>query len=224
MKNIALLLLLLLVVPAFSQEDVNGFDMTESFEDVKPKHSYSIDIGLPVGTSNKAFQSWMDGLLNISTHYYYSLPSNFSIGAGIRYTYFRVNQFRVPEPAHGGVHGVSTFLRLGYEKFHTTRFGTDVALKVGYEQMNYTTDALRELGKKMNFGTMFIEPSFSLILTASEFTSYRLNIAYAVQGYAFNNDRVGINSKGGYGGADFKSATQFISFGFGFTYYFKQHI
>ena len=198
--------------------------MDDTYDDIKPKHSFSIDIGLPVATANKAYRSWMDGLVNVSTHYYYSLPNNLSVGAGIHYSYFKVDEFKVPEKTYGGINNLGAFVRVGYEKFHTMRFGTDFSLKAGYVHSMYNTDKLRAKGNTVNFGSIYAEPVVGFILTAGEFISYRLNIGYTFQGNAFNNDRIGIDNKGGLSGKDFTAPTQFMTFGFGFTYYFKQRL
>ena len=207
----------------FSQDEVYDYD-ENFYDDITPKHSFSLELGLPVSTSNKAYQSIMMGLINFAPFYQFTLQNHLSFGAGVNYSYFRANEFKVPEKVVGGLHNVGAFVKVGYEKFHTMRFGTTAAVKVGYTQTHFTTDLNRtNNGGPVVIDGIYIEPNFGLVLSAGEFISYSLVVGYAFQGYNFNTSHIGIDSKGGFSAADYSKSTQFMSFGFGFTYYIKQY-
>jgi hypothetical protein len=224
MKNIWLFITCVtLSMSVFSQDD--EYDMDENiYGDIIPKHSFTIELGLPVGTSNKAFQSIMQGLVRISPYYQFTLKNHLAFGIGANYNYFKVNPFRVPEKVTGGFHSAGGFVKVGYEKFHSMRFGTDYGLKIGYNSNQFATDSnATNLGGPFVTNAFFIEPTIGLVLTSGEFTSYRFVVGYTYSGNDFNTTNLGIKSAGGYTPSDFSKNTQFMTFGFGFTYYFKQY-
>ena len=207
----------------YSQDELYDFD-ENFYDDIHPKHSFSLELGLPVSTSNKPFQKVMMGLINFAPYYQFTLQNHISFGAGLNYSYFRANEFKVPEKVIGGVHNVGAFVKVGHEKFHSMRFGTTAAIKVGYTQSHFTTDLNRTVnGGPVAIDGIYIEPNFGLVLTAGEYISYSLVVGYAFQGYQFNNTHLGIDAKGGFSAADYAKSTQFMTFGFGFTYYIKQY-
>lgn len=208
---------------ATAQED--GYDIDENiYDDIVPKHSFHIELGLPVGTSNKAFQSMLQGMMKFAPYYQFTFQNHISIGAGADYSFFRVDKFRVPEAVTGGIHNVGGFLKVGYEKFHSMRFGTDFGVKVGYSNAFFITDKNKTLlGKPNSINTIFVEPTAAVVLTAGEFTAYKFVVGYMFQGYDYRTQQLGISATGGYKPADLNHATQFMTFGFGFTYYFKQY-
>lgn len=224
MKNIWLLFACVgLSIGAFAQED--EYDIDENiYGDIIPKHSFTIELGLPVPTSNKPFQSIMQGFVRLSPYYQFTLKNHLAFGVGANYNYFKVNQFRVPEKVSGGVHIAGGFVKVGYEKFHSMRFGTDFGVKLGFNTNQFVTDSnATNLGGAYVVNTYFVEPTIGLILTSGEFTSYRFVVGYNYQGNDFNTQNLGINSTGGYKESDLSKKTQFMTFGFGFTYYFKQY-
>ncbi len=201
------------------------FDFDENiYDDIHPKHSFSLELGLPVSTSNKPYQSMMMGLINFAPYYQFTLQNHLSFGAGVNYSYFRANEFKVPEKVIGGLHNVGAFGKIGWEKFHSMRFGTTAAVKVGYTQTHFVTDLNRtNNGGPVSIDGIYVEPNFGLVLTAGEFISYSFVVGYAFQGYSFKNSHLGIDAQGGFSSSDYSKSTQFMSFGFGFTYYFKQY-
>ncbi len=206
----------------FAQDE--AFDYDENiYDDIVPKHSFSLELGLPVSTSNKPYQSMMMGLINFAPYYQFTLQNHLSFGAGVNYSYFRANEFKVPQKVVGGLHNVGIFGKVGWEKFHSMRFGTTAAVKVGYTQSHFTTDLNKVNGGPVVIDGIYVEPNFGLVLTAGEFISYSFVVGYAFQGYNFNTSHLGISAQGGFSAADYSKNTQFMTFGFGFTYYIKQY-
>lgn len=189
---------------------------------ITPKSSFNVELGLPNTLANKPFSSMIQGLLNTGIYYQYAFDNSLAIGAGIRYSFFEVNQFKVPEPIDGGFHSAGAFVKVSREKFHTDRFGTDMGVKVGYTKNFISTDLNKTLGQNpQQVDAVYIEPCIGLILTADEFTSFRLHVGYAIQGFGFRPDLLGTQMDGGYDEAQFQKSTQYLIVGFGFTYYFK---
>ena len=189
---------------------------------VTPGHTFNVELGLPNGMGNKPFRSIMQGLVNCAPYYQYALPNSLAFGVGLRYTFFDVNEFKTPEPIYGGMHTVGGFVKLSREKFHSDRFGTDLGVKIGYSQNFIVTDLNKELGRNpLSFDAGFVEPTIGLVLSADEFTSYRLTIGYTFQGFSFDPEQLGTAMDGGWEASELNKVTHFLTIGFGFTYYFK---
>jgi hypothetical protein len=211
------ILLCCVAAKAFAQDE------EPAYADITPKHSFTIELGLPVSTVNKPFKGIMQGLLNVSPYYQFTLQNHFSVGIGGHYSYFKINEFKTPQKVTGGMNSFGGFIKVGHEKFYNMRFGTDIGVKVGYTDHLFTTDTNTVRGGPVSVMSTFVEPSVGLVLTADEFTSFRFVVSYAFYGFGFRPDQLGLTTNGGYDPADFSKVTQFVSFGFGFTYYFKQY-
>jgi hypothetical protein len=189
---------------------------------IDPKYTFNVEIGLPVSVTNPLFGDVMQGLVNVSPYAQYSFPFHFHIGAGIKYSYFTINEFSVPEPRFGGVHSTGGFLKLGWDKFHSDRFATDLGVKVGYNQAFFTSYQSKGINvKNVQVGSSLLEATIGFILSADERNSYRWIIGYGIHGAGFRPDHIGLSSNGGYDPAKFNNVTSYLLVGFGYTYYFK---
>lgn len=189
---------------------------------VTPKHTFNVELLLPNGMGNKPFSSVFHGLVNCSPYYQYALPNSLAFGVGLKYTYFDLNEFKTPEPIYGGMHTAGAFVKISMEKFHSDRFGTDIGVKVGYSMNYMSTDLNKAKGHNpVTFDAGFVEPTIGLILSADEFTSYRLTIGYTIMGYGFKPYQLGTDLDGGWDHSEYSKPTHYLLIGFGFTYYFK---
>ena len=207
----------------FAQDEIEDID-DAIYTRINPKHSLTLELGLPIGLSNKGFKGFLQGMVNFSPYYHYNFKNNISVGVGANYNFFWINHVLSPDKNNvGAIHSLGAFIELGYEKFYTDRIGTDFSVKTGYSQLNFYSVNNRALG----LGTptkniTFIEPTFSFVITADEFSSFRWNLGYAIQNYTFNPSSLGFTDAKEYSSDDYQKSTQFFSFGFGYTYYFKQ--
>jgi len=190
---------------------------------IEPKHTVTIELGLPNGFSNPAFKSIMQGLVNFSGYYQYDFKNHLTVGGGVRYSYYTVNEFKVPSPVYGGLHSVGGFLKVGWQKFFSDRFATDLGVKVGVSRQYFDTDRNDTLGRNpLQVDGMYTEPSFGLILTADETNSYRFFASYGFFGFSFNPSMLGLQTNGGYNSSDLSKVTGTLIIGFGYTHYFKK--
>jgi hypothetical protein len=186
------------------------------------RHTYNIELSLPNTISNKAFEDIMQGLVNASTYYQYTFNSGINLGAGVRYAYFTINEFRVPEPVSGGLHSGAAFLKFGWQKFFNETLALDIGIKAGYNQNYFVTNLNDSLGvNPFQLNTIYTEPALGLILMADERTSYRFYLGYGLQDFAFLPSMLGLSSSGGYVGDKVKSKSGYLLFGFGFSFYFS---
>lgn len=200
------------------------------FGQMEPKHTFTVELGMPVPVANKSFRV-MSGIVALAPYYQYRLPNSLAFGAGVNFHYLQVNKFKVPssEPAMGGMYSGGIFVKVGHEKFHNERFATDLGVKIGYSQTYFDTDFNDSIyGAPQKTNSITISPTLGLILNVDEYSSYRLTIGYAIQGFGFSPQRLGISSNAGYLNGmvfdpnTFNKPTQYLIFGFGFTHYFSK--
>lgn len=205
----------------YSQEESQEED---TYAMVRPKHTFSLELGMPVSMRNNLFSELMRGVINVSPYYHFNFQNNISLGLGVNYNFFWVNHVLAPDPKNtGGIHSGGVFGKLGYEKYYTERFGTDIGVKIGYANHYYVSDLNKAISSKppVNSSTFF-ESTIAFILTADEVTSYRWIVGYAIQNYTFNPTMLGYKDESRFTNASTKSLTQFLTVGFGFSYYFNQ--
>lgn len=208
------------VIAQDDEDDVDDAVYTR----ITPKHSLTIELGLPIGIANKGFNGFLQGMVNFSPYYHYNFKNNISVGVGANYNFFWINHVLSPDKDNvGSIHAIGAFVECGYEKFHTDRIGTDFSIKTGYSKLNFYSVNNRESGVETpTKNILFIEPNFSFIISADESSSFRWNLGYAFQNYKFDPTYLGFPDTKEYHTSDYNKSTQFLSFGFGYTYYFNQ--
>lgn len=210
LKKLYILILLLVTCDVVAQQ-------------IEPKHTFNVELGLPNAMVNKPFGAYMQGLINVAPYYQFRLKNSIAFGAGIRYAYFGVNQFKVPQKTLGGMHSFGSFVKVSHEKFHTDRFSTDLGVKVGYTQNYFVTnrnDSLNQNPYQVN--SILIEPTAEFSLVADEQVAYSLIVSYAFHGFSYKPNMIGLQTFGGYEQSEFQRVTSYLTIGFGFTYYFKE--
>jgi hypothetical protein len=191
-------------------------------QNISPKASFHANFGLPVNTANESFKGIMQGLFNSSVHLQYTLENSLCFGLGANYTYFSLNEFKIAEANKGGLLMPSAFVKIGQEKFHSSNFGTDCGVKMGYTMNLFKSDSiLVNEGKARQLGSLYVEPTVGFMLTIDENTTIKLAIGYVVQNFGFEPTRMGLASNGAYDPNNFGVPTQYLTIGFGYTHYFK---
>ena len=64
-------------------------------QDMEIDDSFVFELGLPNGFVNAPFKNIMQGVVYVSPMYQYTLKSGILFGAGVHYSYFNINQFRI---------------------------------------------------------------------------------------------------------------------------------
>lgn len=190
---------------------------------VEPKYTFNVELTLPGAVVNEPFNAIMQGLASGAVYGQYSFPFHLNIGAGVKYSLFTINEFKVPSPVYGNMQSGTGFMKIGWDKFHNDRFATDVGVKVGYTEHFVFTDVNKANGNNpWRVNSTNLEATLGLILTADEKTSYRLVLGYGGYGFGFKPEMIGLASNEGYNPANFSKPTQYFILGFGYTYYFGQ--
>jgi hypothetical protein len=196
-----------------------------SFGQIEPKHTFTMEVGMPIATANPFFKGVMKSIVNLSPYYQFRFKNSFTLGAGANYSYLQVDKFKVPtaEPAKGGVHTIGGFVKVGHEKFHNEQFATDFGVKIGYNKTYFNTDFNDSIyGKAQTVNSVSVTPMLGLILSVDEFSSYRFTIGYAFNGFGFSPQRLGIQTNAGYNVSEYSKPSQCLIIGFGFTHYFSK--
>lgn len=190
---------------------------------IEPKHTFNIELGLPNSFTNKPFHQIMQGLVVMSPQYQYTMKFGLAFGVGVRYQYFQINQFKLPEFTTGGMHSFGAYFKLGYQKFFTEKFEFDGGIKVGYTQNMFKSNWLDTLDiKYYQVPAIFVEPIAKFSLLADERVSYGFFVAYAFQGFGFKPQMIGRDSFGYDTEKHNKVNSSFLTVGFCFSYYFKE--
>lgn len=191
-------------------------------QNMDAKFTFNIELGLPTTIGNKPFSDIMQGLANCAIYGQYNTPFEMNFGLGIRYSLFPIYQFAVTEDIGGESHIGTAFIKVGWERFHSKIFATDLSIRAGYSQNFFVTNFNKDLGQNpVVLESTYIEPSLGLILTVDEWNSYRFHVGYAFQGYGFRPQLLGLQSNEGYDVSEFNKLTQYLVVGFGYTYYFN---
>ena len=206
---------LLLVVFAWLQGSYTAQDM--EIDD-----SFVLELGLPNGFVNAPFKNILQGVVYVSPMYQYTLRSGLMFGAGMHYSYFNINQFRINQKISGGMHNGAAFIKLGHEKFWTPSLATDIGVKAGFAQSAFVTDTLKSMGITYNSKqSVYIEPNIGICLAADVNASFRLTIGYAFYGFGFKPWDIGINSDLGYSASELNKLSSYLIVGFGYSRYFN---
>jgi hypothetical protein len=191
---------------------------------IEPKHSFTIELGLPNSVSNKLFREIMQGLVHVSPYYQYAMKNGIAFGIGGRYSYFAINEFRVPSKVYGGNHSYGGFLKFGHEKFYSPIFAMDIGIKMGFNQNTFYSDLLRSKEiDQINKPNFYLEPNIGLILASSEVDTYRLSLGYSFLGYSFKQSDIGFDDTNdmGYSESDKRQKSTFFTIAFGYTHHFN---
>jgi hypothetical protein len=191
-------------------------------QDMEIDDSFVLELGLPNGFVNAPFKNIMQGVVYVSPMYQYTLRSGLMFGAGMHYSYFNINQFRINQKISGGMHNGAAFIKLGHEKFWTPSLATDIGVKAGFAQSAFVTDTLKSMGITYNSKqSVYIEPNIGICLAADVNASFRLTIGYAFYGFGFKPWDIGINSDLGYSASELNKLSSYLIVGFGYSRYFN---
>lgn len=196
------------------------FSMAYSQKDFTPNGSFKIEIGLPNNVTNKAFKELMQGLAIVTPSYQYTFDNSLSIGAGLRYGFFNVNEFKNNIGMNGALHTTGAFIKIGQEKFYG-KFGLDYGVRIGYSMNFFATNKNKELhGKPFVDNSGFVEPTIGFGLMASENSSFRLALGYAFHTFKFRPELMGVDKFSGIDPSSLDEITTYFTIGFGYSFYF----
>lgn len=213
MKYILSFILIVLICNQFYSQETNK------------KSSFTVEVAMPPVFSNESFKGVVKPIVYVSPFYQHRVKGSFALGFGVHYTYWQLNQFKVPvsEPVKGGINNLGVFIKPSFEKFYSDLFGLDFGVKVGYSQTYFNTDFNDSLsaGAQM-VESLHIAPTVGFIFNnEEEGDAYRFTLGYHIQGISYNPSRLGVSTFSGYDPAKFSNPLGYLVVGFGYTHYFK---
>ncbi|PHR49145.1 MAG: hypothetical protein COA32_03595 [Fluviicola sp.] len=188
--------------------------------DFAPTGSFKVELGLPNIATNNAYRELMQGLVVVTPSYQHTFDNTFSIGGGLRYSYFNVNQFKNNAGISGGMHMTGVFGKIGVEKFYGN-FGVDYGIRIGYAMNLSTTNAIQDsIGGPYISDGGFVEPTLGLSLMSTENSSFRLALSYAFHAFIFKPEHIGLEDFSGLNPDKLDALSTYFTIGFGYSYYF----
>lgn len=218
---VSLLLLACSISTVQAQDDNPDNFYATTLSEINPKHSFTMELGLPVILGNKFNRSYMAGLVYFAPYYQFTFENHLAIGAGAFLNYTQINSIGISENIWGSNTILGGFGKIAYEKFYNARFGMDMGVKMGFAHAIYQSNKLKEAGRKSTGDGFYVEPNVGLIVTVAEKSSFRFFVGYNFLGMPFDNHSIAMESDGGMAGNDFKKFQQHLTFGFGYTFYAK---
>jgi len=192
----------------------------------KPKGSIYVETTIPTNEKNLAFQNTMEGLFHGGIGYQHSIWKGLTLGAGVNYSFFKINQFSLGQSiGNGGMHIPAVHLKIGYEKFTTERVSFYGGIRGGMSSIHVVNDSCEaNLGGPYQTYTPFVEALFELtILTESgSQDAFNLSLGYSLYFKEYNADFLCRETLTGLIPEASDGIIRFLSIGFGYRYYFDK--
>lgn len=183
------------------------------------KLNVTMELTLPSGRANAPYRAYLNGLINVQPKLQYKFAKQWFAAVGPKYSYYTISEFKVPTKTTGGAHTYGGFVELGWQSWQTPRLALEFGVKTGVAQTAFVTGLTRQTGIQ-HVTSMYVEPTFSLVLASDEAIAYRWIVGYNISGYGFKPYMIGLQTNGGYTQSDFNKLSQSLIVGFGMSYYF----
>lgn len=194
---------------------------------VLPRFAVRGNVAVPNITSSKLFRQSFSGVINADANVSCRLWSNFFIGIGYSYTYFKCQSyFSNPKLDNINTHLQlqNGYVKLGYDQFFSNNGFVSFSLNTGYgnstyRSVRYKHDSLA--GKyPTQFGSSFIEPVVGLYFIVDPNFAFGGHVSYNYNFARFNSLYPQLNEWGppGYNTLPNKWNMSMVTVGFGFYY------
>ena len=192
-----------------------------------PRFSIRANMGIPKIASSQQFRNSFAGVVTTDGSVNYKLFSNFIVGVGYSYTYYKVQKyFRDPlrDNITTNLQMQNGYLKLGYDKFFSDNGFATFSLNTGYSfseyrSVRYKNDSL--IGKyPTKFSNAFIEPMVGIYFIVDPNFAIGGHLSYSYNLSQFNPLSPQFNQWGppGYTKLTNKWNISVVTLGFGFYY------
>lgn len=194
---------------------------------VLPKFSIRANVGIPKIASSAQFRNSFTGVITADASVNYKLFSDFFVGLGYSYTYFKCQKY-FRDPLRDNINTTlqmqNGYLKIGYDKFFSDNGFATFSLNLGYnvsdyKSVRYKNDSL--MGKyPTQFKTAFIEPMIGLYLMVDPNFAIGGHLSYNYNFSQFNPLHPQFNQWGPYGYSTLSNKWNIsvVTLGFGFYY------
>lgn len=194
---------------------------------VLPKFSIRANVGIPKIASSAQFRNSFTGVITADASANYKLFSDFFVGLGYSYTYFKCQKY-FRDPLRDNINTTlqmqNGYLKIGYDKFFSDNGFATFSLNMGYnvsdyKSVRYKNDSL--MGKyPTQFKSAFIEPMIGLYLMVDPNFAIGGHLSYNYNFSQFNPLHPQFNQWGPYGYTNLSNKWNIsvVTLGFGFYY------
>jgi|GEM_PF-1183594 hypothetical protein len=178
---------------------------------------------LPAAVSNGPLRAKFRGIYDMNLSANVRLTHNFFAGLGFKDGLLGLNA--IPNPSNNidlntKMHLYTSYVKLGYNKFHTENIYSTFAVNIGYNKSVFTdvVNPKSEPNLITSYNSMVIEPEYSLNFAIEENFSIGIFLSYTYMPTAFNPYNIALQDVTSLAGLKTSSITGIINFGFGFYY------
>jgi hypothetical protein len=187
-----------------------------------PRFSVRGNIGIPKVVSSSAFRNSFSGVITGDASVNCKLFSNFFVGVGYSYTYFKSQSYFRDKNINTNLQAQNGFVKLGYDKFFSDNGFVTFSVNAGYNfnqygGITYAHDSLK--GKyPTSFSSSFVEPAIGLYFVVDPNFAIGGHISYNYNFSPFNSHYPGFDKWLNYDNISNKWNMSMITLGFGFYY------
>jgi len=187
-----------------------------------PRFSIRANMGIPKATSSEAFRNSFSGVLTGDASMNCKIFSNFFVGAGYSYTYFKSQRYFRERNLNTNMQSHNGYMKIGFDKFFSDNGFATFALNAGYnyntfEGITYRNDSL--IGKyPTNFTSSFAEAVIGLYFIVDPNFAIGGHISYNYNFSQFNPKYPGFDKWFTYDKVRNNWNISMITLGFGFYY------
>lgn len=195
--------------------------------DELPKFSIRANVGIPKIASSQQYRTSFTGVITADANVNYKLFSNFFVGIGYSYTYYKCQKyFRDPlrDNINTNLQTHNGYLKLGYDKFFSDKGFATFSVNMGYGMSEYGSVRYKHdslIGKyPTSYSNAFVEPMIGLYFIVDPNFAIGGHISYNYSFTQFNPLYPQFNQWGpdGYTKLPNKWNMSMITLGFGFYY------
>ncbi len=234
MRNLIYTLFLLVASHSLFAQDSEGDEYDKAIESRRVHTDFKESLfsvrfcaTLPAPVSNAVFRAKFRGIYEVNLSVNLRLATNFFGGFGFKNGLLGLNAIPNPLTTNSKNFDLSTkmhmyigYLKLGYNKFHNENVFSTFALNIGYNSSSFTNvvNPKNETDININYGSMLIEPEYSLNFAVEDNFSIGIFVSYNYMPTVFNPRSIALQDVTSTTGLNTTHATGIINFGFGFYY------
>ncbi len=190
-----------------------------------PRVAVRANLGIPKIISSEMYRNSFSGVFSGELGVSYKLFSNYIIGIGYNYNYFKAQRyFRENNRINASMQMQGGFLKLGYDHFFSPTAFTTVSLNMGYQTGKYyglvfANDSLKGYYPSQ-FANAYVEPMVGVYFIVDPNFAFGAHLSYSYNFEQYDPLSTGFNKFGptNYNKLHNKWGMSMITLGFGFYY------
>jgi hemolysin activation/secretion protein len=187
-----------------------------------PRYAVRGNVSIPKVVSSEAFRNSFSGVMAGDINVTYKLVSNFFVGVGYSYTYYKPQKAFRDQNINTNMQSQNGYLKLGIDKFFSANGFATFSLNAGFNHnefrgIKYKSDTL--IGKyPTQFNSSFVEPVIGLYFIVDPNFAIGGHLSYKNTIAQFNPSYPGMDKWFDYTKVKNNWSMSMITLGFGFYY------